>query len=202
MITCFWSSKIYRFTTIFVLGDDTVSLFHYSKGNDNFYTIDQNVDVSTSGYKLHGAECRIHKHQVPGTIPLYSYYRSGDQTHFYSTAVKEIGVTKIGEIGKYKFKLQRITGYCFPHQVLGSIPLHRHNNPPHFKYTTELGSMDGWEFRGRVECYVFPGKGNWDIWTQYLMLTRPNTKYKASTHISPSSPNISPYLSTYKHAHP
>ena len=105
--------------------------------------------------------------------PLYRYYLSqgGFYDHFYTLNAASMGTTTVGEIGKYGYKFEGISGYCFstatPRNIpSGTVPLFRYysgSGKDHF-YTTnskEIGSTVPWAvehnyYLEEIVCYVFP----------------------------------------------
>ena len=135
-------------------------------GTDHFYTTNGgDIGTTTPGavgnhfYKYEGIQCRIYNIQVPGSVPLYRYFRINPLDHFYTTKANGIG----GYVSEGK------AGYCFPSQQPGTIPLYRYySDRPFFKdhfYTTspqEIGTTtvgatgkDGYRSEG-ITCYVLP----------------------------------------------
>jgi len=88
------------------------------------------------------------------TAPIFRYWSPSVTDHYYSIKYNELGE---GDLG---WGIERIAGFAFSGQLLGTVPLYRYWNPTlgdHF-YTTnfnELGNgAQGWILE-RVECYVY-----------------------------------------------
>jgi len=94
---------------------------------------------------------------VPGTIPLYRYW--GNNNHFYTTNINEIGTGTPGTVGNHGYKSEGVAGYCYSSdQGSGTVPLYRFfhfERIDHF-YTTsksEGDAAEGWTYEG-IQCYV------------------------------------------------
>ena len=145
--------------------------------SDHFYTTYIN-EIGTAasgltghhGYTSEGTQCLLYTRQVAGTVPLYRYWKSTVNDHFYTTTSSEIGTTTPGVTGQHGYISEGIAGYCFPSAVAGTVPLYRYwkdNVSDHF-YTTnaaEIGTttnghvgQHGYCSEG-VVCYVIPYYG-------------------------------------------
>ena len=101
--------------------------------------------------------------------PLYRYYNSGSNDHFYTTNFAEIGTTTPGSVGNFGYKYEGVAGYCYKTQTTGTVPFFRYWNDimgDHF-YTTNLkyneigtttpGNVGKYGYKSEgVACYVFP----------------------------------------------
>jgi serine protease len=88
------------------------------------------------------------------TAPIFRYWNPSVTDHYYSIKYTELGE---GDLG---WGIEKIAGFAFNSQRIGTVPLYRYWNPSwgdHF-YTTnfnELGNgAQGWILE-RVECYVY-----------------------------------------------
>lgn len=88
------------------------------------------------------------------TAPIFRYWNPSVTDHYYSIKYDEMSE---GDLG---WGIEKIAGFAFSSQRIGTVPLYRYWNPgwgDHF-YTTnfnELGNGgQGWVLE-RVECYVF-----------------------------------------------
>ena len=141
--------------TAFDLDISAVPFHHYTKGNQHFYTTDQNEldHKELHGYIHKGVQCKIYKQQVSGTKPLYRYIK-GNGNYFYTLdGLTEIGTITVGEVGNYNYKSQGIAGYCFPEKRFGTIPLYRYHKDAHL-YTTDPEEVpEGYQLNG-IACYT------------------------------------------------
>lgn len=151
-------------------------LYRYYGHGDHFYTTNINEigecksgQTGVHGYRSEGIAAIVHARSVPGTIPLYRYYKSIN--HFYTTNPDEIGVIVPGWVGRHGYKSEGIAGYVYPTQKSGTVPLHRYykggSNDDYFYTlnTYEIGAnlrpgqtgRHGYTYEG-VACYVYqPG---------------------------------------------
>jgi len=92
---------------------------YWSPGaSDHFYTANASEIGTTTpgqsgnhGYTHEGILGYISATHIPGTVPVYRYYREGD--HFYTAKAAEIGVTNNGETGNHGYKCEGILGYAW-----------------------------------------------------------------------------------------
>ena len=144
-------------------------LYRYWGNNNHFYTTNFNeLGDGARGYRLEGVAAIIHSKRVPGTVPLYRYFKSNPTDHFYTTNANEIGVTTPGFVGRHGYKSEGIAGYVYSTQKHGTVPLHRYwkaSITDHFYTvdTNEIGAhlrpgqsgRHGYVYEG-VACYVYP----------------------------------------------
>lgn len=127
--------------------------------------------VGNYGYKSEGTACRLHTSQVPGSYPLYRYWKSSVTDHFYTLDSNEIGIPITthpvpGLSGKHDYVYESIAGYCFKTRAPGTVPLYRYwkaevgdhfytTNPSEIGTTTpgEVGNH-GYKSEG-IACYVY-----------------------------------------------
>ena len=143
-----------------------VPLFRYyhPSAGDHFYTTSfQELGNGKTGWKYEGIQCRILSARVRNSVPLYRYWNNGND-HFYTTNANEIGTTTYGQVGRYGYKSEGVTGYCFPTRQAGTIPLYRYwNGRDHF-YTTDMNEIGtiaygqtgkhGYKSEG-IACFVY-----------------------------------------------
>ena len=98
----------------------TVPLYRYWGNNDHFYTTNpREIGVTTPGhvghhgYKSEGILGYCYPTQVPGTVPLYRYYKPEGQDHLYTTNIHEIGTKVPGVVGKHGYKYEGVACYVF-----------------------------------------------------------------------------------------
>ena len=101
----------------------SVPLYRYlsPRGLDHFYTTNPN-DIGTTvpgrmgkhGYQSEGYEGYCMPHKVPGTVPLYRYWKAHGADHFYTTNIHAIGTATPGRVGKHGYTSEGITCYIFP----------------------------------------------------------------------------------------
>ena len=89
-------------------------------GKDHFYTTNPNEvgtttpgHVGRAGYKSEGIAgyCFPEKDTIPGTVPLYRYWKASVMDHFYTTNPNEIGTTTWGQTGNHGYVSQGIICY-------------------------------------------------------------------------------------------
>jgi len=99
-----------------------VPVYRYFKHDvkDHFYTTNTNeIGVLTAGMTgKHGYVCEgilgyISPTQIPGTVPVYRYWKPSDSDHFYTTNTSEIGVVVVGSSGNHGYVCEGILGYAF-----------------------------------------------------------------------------------------
>ena len=102
---------------------------------DHFYTTNakeigttKSGTIGNHGYRSEGIECQIHRRKQPNTYPLYRYWNSDRNDHFYTISSDEIGTTTPGVIGKHGYKSEGIAGYCFKKQLADTVPLYGYWN--------------------------------------------------------------------------
>ena len=146
---------------------------------DRLYTLDEKEIGTTtygtkgkSGYIYEGVACKCLSASDPngGTVPLYKYWSSAVNDHFYTTNAAEVGTTKLGELGLNGYTSEGIACWVYTTRGEGEgsrIPLYRYLNPnhKHHFYTTskdEVGvttigtvGKDGFVSEG-VVGWVFP----------------------------------------------
>jgi len=167
-----WTLTVVLILTFFFAegqAEETKRVYRYWKnGIDHFYTTDQREigvysvgDVGKWGYKYEGVRFRVLAKKKGSSKALYRYWNQKDLNHFYTTNLAEIGVKRVGDVGKWGYKLVGTLGYCFQNSYPGTLPLYRYYHGgiiDHF-YTTNWGELGtgkaGWNFR-KVECYVYP----------------------------------------------
>ena len=131
--------------------------YFYTTNANELGTLDPNVN--RRGWMFWQIECRIFTYQVPRSQPLYRYFRSIDNSYFYTTNINELGTT-----GKHGYQYDWIAGYCFPTKQEGTVPLQRyHAYGNHLfitnrYYKTFKWSNNEFKLEGTV-CYVYPAHG-------------------------------------------
>ena len=98
----------------------TVPIYRYWNGKDHLYTTNRQEigvthpgHVGHHGYRSEGILGYCYPKWVPGTVPLYRYYKLHGQDHFYTTNIHEIGTRVPGVVGKYGYKFERVACYVF-----------------------------------------------------------------------------------------
>mmetsp|Transcript_88473 Transcript_88473/g.229555 ORF Transcript_88473/g.229555 Transcript_88473/m.229555 type:complete len:482 (+) Transcript_88473:68-1513(+) len=143
------------------LEDTEAWLHHYwnPRIRDHFYTADWNeLRHGRYGWLYAGAVGMLSRKPLPGTVPLYRYWKAGRAgDHFYTTNAMEVGTTTLGQVGLHGYKFENIAGYCWAEQVQGTVPLHRgwraHGARKDHFYTTVRDQLRGYRYEG-VACYV------------------------------------------------
>ena len=121
----------------------------YRSGYDHFYSLDYFVGPYFS-YTLNGLPAYIHNSQVPGTVPLYQFYKgSPTYDHFLSTNYSD-GAT-------YGYAYNGTVGYIVPYGAgcgAGSTPLYQfYKNGDHFSSTNYGdGARYGYAYNGTIGC--------------------------------------------------
>jgi hypothetical protein len=83
---------------------------------------------------------------VTGSVPLYEFYSTTLNNHFYSTEYKNYG----------GYVYSRILGYVFTTQEPGTVPLYKYNGAGHHRFSLTLASsIDGFAYSS-IACYVYP----------------------------------------------
>merc|ERR1719204_975934 len=90
--------------------------------------------------------------------PLYRYYNDGNNDHFYTTNIKEIGTGKNGQVGRHGYKSEGVAGYCSPRPGRGLRPLYRFlhlssRGTDHFYKCSSRHTPGGYRYEG-IACYV------------------------------------------------
>ena len=96
----------------------TVPIYRYWGNNDHFYTTNPHEigvthpgHVGHYGYRSEGILGYCYPTHVPGTVPLYRYYRAHGQDHFYTTNIHEIGTSVPGVVGRHGYKSEGVACY-------------------------------------------------------------------------------------------
>lgn len=138
--------------------------FYNKYFRDHFYTTNKK-DGIREGWRYEGTECKLYATKVPGTVPLYRYYRRRRKRnykklsdHLYTTNPKEIGTVEKGRVGRSGYRSQGVAGYCYPAEGPGLEPLQRYhsNSRRHQNHFYECGRRKtprGYRSEG-VACYV------------------------------------------------
>ena len=151
-------------------------LYRYYNGVDHFYTT-YFFEIGTAlfgqignfSYKAEGVQCILKTEPRRDLVPLFRYFNGQD--HFYTTDPDEIGTTLPGVIGRYGYRYEHISGYCYRKREEDTVPLYRYCNLVDHFYTTnpdeirtivrgEYGRF-GYRYEG-VVCYVLPYV-NWPL---------------------------------------
>ncbi len=160
---------LFKFNAVF-----STSLFRYYNGVDHFYTTaawELGGDIPGSkgkhGFTFEGYTGSCLTKPLRGAKPLHRYWNGVD--HFYTLNAREIGTTKRGKIGKYRYRYEGVQCYCFsspkPFKVLGLRPLYRYfNGKDHFYTmspreigTTKRGKKGKHGYRSEgVACWMWP----------------------------------------------
>jgi|GEM_PF-2596875 len=74
-------------------------VFYNKETGDVAYSVNQNFGVDHKGYELAGSQGRVFDHPEPDTIPIYCYFNTDTQTHFYTKEDADMSKT-----GYYKIK--------------------------------------------------------------------------------------------------
>ena len=98
----------------------SVPLYRYWGNNDHFYTTNANeIGVTVPGFRGHhnyvseGIVGYCYPRQVSGTAPLYRYYKSAGQDHFYTKNIHEIGTTTPGVLGRHGYVSEGVACYVY-----------------------------------------------------------------------------------------
>ena len=100
----------------------SVPLYRYwnPRSYDHFYTTNPREIGTTCpgktgrhGYKSEGHMGFCMPRKVPGTVPLYRYWKAHRADHFYTTNIKEIGTATPGKVGRHGYTSEGITCYVF-----------------------------------------------------------------------------------------
>ena len=147
----------------------TTPLYRYwnPKTIDHFYTTNAN-EIGTTvsgrrgrhGYTSEGTQSGIYKSCIPGSVPLYRYWKASVSDHFYTTNIREIGTAQPGRTGRHGFKSEGIVGYCMPRRAAGTVPLYRYwkaSVSDHF-YTTNIKEI-GTAHPGKVGRHGYRSEG-------------------------------------------
>ena len=101
----------------------SVPLYRYWKpqGSDHFYTTNANEigttvhgRVGRHGYRSEGIVGYCYPYQVPGTVPLYRYWKPHGVDHFYTTNINEIGTAVPGRLGRHGYVAEGVQCYVLP----------------------------------------------------------------------------------------
>ena len=101
----------------------TVPVFRYysrSTSHDHFYTTDFSTlgNGSNSGYIFEGIGFFAFPGQASGTVPVYGYYSSSKQDHFYTPNYSELGG------GSQGYSYEGIKFYAYTSAQNGSVPVY------------------------------------------------------------------------------
>jgi hypothetical protein len=129
----------------------TVIYRYYHPGtHDHLYTTNaEEIGTTTAGqvgvhgYQYEFTSFSLFTNPHQGLLPVYRYYHSGHNDHFYTTNIGEIGVIKAGQTGNFGYKCEGIIGYVSPHEFPGAVPIYRYwhgSQHDHF-YTTNAGEI-------------------------------------------------------------
>eukprot|EP01084_Bolivina_argentea_P161126 280512_1 len=105
-------------------GPKVVNLYRYWNAgiSDHFYTTNvDEIGTITSGetgqYGYHSegvaGKCFTDQDARDHLVPLYRYWNPGNNDHFYTTNVDEIGTITSGETGQYGYQSEGISCYIF-----------------------------------------------------------------------------------------
>ena len=101
----------------------TVPFYRFNDGHSHFYSTDVN-EGTNAGYSQEGTAGFVYTTQVPNSVPLYRYYNTGLNYHFYTTDFAELGNGKSG------FALEGIAAYVPGALGSSSVPLATSFVPP------------------------------------------------------------------------
>jgi hypothetical protein len=99
-----------------------VPVYRYYKNDtkDHFYTSNSTeIGVVSPGMSgNHGYVCEgilgyISPSPMPGTIPVYRYWKASTHDHFYTTNSGEIGAITSGVTGNHGYMCEGVLGYAF-----------------------------------------------------------------------------------------
>ena len=153
-----------------------VPFYRYYNGVDHLYTTNF-FEIGTAlygqignfSYKAEGVQCILKTEPRSDVIPLFRYFNGQD--HFYTTDEDEIGTTQPGAIGRYAYRYEYISGYCYRRREEDTVPLYRYCNLVDHFYTTNIDEIRtivhgeygryGYKYEG-VACYVLPYV-NWPL---------------------------------------
>jgi hypothetical protein len=99
-----------------------VPVYRYYKHDvhDHFYTTNQSeIGVVAQGMAgNHGYVCEgvlgyISPNPIPGTIPVYRYWKASIHDHFYTTKSSEVGTVTTGVTGNHGYMSEGVLGYAF-----------------------------------------------------------------------------------------
>jgi hypothetical protein len=90
------------------------------------------------GYQYHGIAAYIYPNQIPGTIPIYSYYKKANSDHFVGITSDTVGIAAAG------YTQEHVIGYVYPNQIPGSIPFYSYVNDAtgHHFYTITRAEVE------------------------------------------------------------
>jgi hypothetical protein len=100
-----------------------------------------------AGYIFEGIGFFAFPNQVPGSVPVYRYFRAASGNHFYTANFAELGGGAAG------YRLEGIAFYAYPSQQPGTLPVFRYYSPSsidHFytKNPNELLTLGGYNLEG------------------------------------------------------
>jgi hypothetical protein len=99
-----------------------VPVYRYYKHEtkDHFYTANASeIGVVSHGMSgNHGYVCEgvlgyISPNPIPGTVPVYRYFKGASNDHFYTTNASEIGAVSHGATGNHGYTCEGVLGYAF-----------------------------------------------------------------------------------------
>jgi hypothetical protein len=129
---------------------------------DSFYTNNYSeLFGGRSGWIYKGKLARMLSKGYGNARPIYRYYKGGRKAdHFYTWNAREIGTTRVGQVGKYGYKCEGIIGYCFPNYQRGTVKIYRYwsSAKGDHLYTTNYGEYGAgrntYKYEG-VLCYAY-----------------------------------------------
>jgi hypothetical protein len=117
-----YSSEGVAFQLAAAPGPGLVPVYRYFKADvhDHFYTTNSaEIGVAAPGavgkfgYRCEGVLGYISPVQMPGTVPVYRYFKAASHDHFYTSNSAEIGVVVNGASGNHGYVCEGILGYAF-----------------------------------------------------------------------------------------
>lgn len=128
------------------LDPNQIVLNRYRQGSSYLYTPNWNElqDAYNTGWVIENPPGFVFNTQVPGTLPIFRYYRASNVDHLYTMNFNELGT------GRFGYVAEGNAGFAFLNPAPGTIPLHRfYKNAKHF-YTTNFaeGANNGFTYEG------------------------------------------------------
>jgi len=159
--------------------------YYQSDFNNHLYTTNEKeIGTTTQGHKgdhnyiCEGVGFTVFTQHCNGLSPIFRYFNSKVNDHFYTTNAAEIGTTTTGKTGNNGYVCEGILGYISPNEFPGGIPIHRYfldNKNDHF-YTSnvnEIGTITvghkgnhGYKYEG-ILGYAYPAEHHLNMVHRY-----------------------------------